>query len=61
MSLGDGQGVVSGYVHGAVGPGMGKNAALVALRVGESVARDLILPLDAISLIFVCCRRHGRR
>lgn len=34
VSLGDGQGVVSGYVHGAVGPGMGKSAALVALKRG---------------------------
>lgn len=34
---GDGKGVVAGYVHGATGlPGMGKNAALVALKLGES-------------------------
>lgn len=36
VSLGSsGQGVVSGYVHGAMGPSMGKNAALVALKLGE--------------------------
>lgn len=36
LSLGgDGKGVVAGYVHGAMGAGMGKNAALVALKLGE--------------------------
>lgn len=35
VSLGNEQGVVSGYVHGAVGPSMGKNAALVALKLGK--------------------------
>lgn len=35
LSLGgDGKGVVAGYVHGAMGVGMGKNAALVALKLG---------------------------
>lgn len=42
MSLsGDGKGVVAGYVHGAMGAGMGKNAALVALKLGELCALDL--------------------
>ncbi|CAN0532321.1 unnamed protein product, partial [Ectocarpus sp. 12 AP-2014] len=38
---GDGKGVVAGYVHGATGlPGMGKNAALVALKLDTSAAGE---------------------
>ncbi|CAM9573405.1 unnamed protein product [Pylaiella littoralis] len=37
---GDEEGVVAGYVHGAMGPGMGKNAALVALKFAASAAGD---------------------
>lgn len=33
--MGESEGVVGGYVHGAMGPGVGKNAALVALKLGE--------------------------
>lgn len=33
--MGEAEGVVGGYVHGAMGPGVGKNAALVALKLGE--------------------------
>lgn len=41
LSLGgDGKGVVAGYVHGAMGAGMGKNAALVALKLGELLYFD---------------------
>ncbi|CAN0404667.1 unnamed protein product [Ascophyllum nodosum] len=50
LSLSSGQGVVSGYVHGAVGPGMGKNAAIVALKLGEcrsAMANATIEALDA--------------
>lgn len=40
LSLGDdGKGVVAGYVHGAIGAGMGKNAALVSLKLGEFCIR----------------------
>eukprot|EP00904_Undaria_pinnatifida_P001229 jgi/Undpi1/11106/HiC_scaffold_30.g13404.m1 len=47
VSLGEGEGVVGGYVHGAMGPGVGKNAALVALKLdgatlGNSGAADTL-------------------
>ncbi|CAM9096072.1 unnamed protein product [Laminaria digitata] len=35
VSLGENEGVVGGYVHGAMGPGVGKNAALVALKLAD--------------------------
>ncbi|CAM9168517.1 unnamed protein product [Ectocarpus fasciculatus] len=53
---GDGKGVVAGYVHGATGlPGMGKNAALVALKLdtpaaGEDTATTETLDTSAKSL-----------
>eukprot|EP00903_Cladosiphon_okamuranus_P009138 g8731.t1 len=37
---GDGKGVVAGYVHGAMGAGMGKNAALVALKLDADADND---------------------
>lgn len=39
VSLGESEGVIGGYVHGAMGPGVGKNAALVALKLGERNGR----------------------
>lgn len=35
----EGSGVVDGYVHAAIGPNMGKTAALVAIKLGESMIR----------------------
>eukprot|EP00752_Nemacystus_decipiens_P005217 g4736.t1 len=49
LSLGgNGKGVVAGYVHGAMGAGMGKNAALVALKLDADADKDgTIDALDA--------------
>lgn len=63
MSMDEGSGLIEGYVHAAVGPGMGKNAALVALKFGRWVGGWLGGTKTAI-LLFVLVllfSRHNRR
>ena len=56
MSLGESEGAVGGYVHGAMGPGVGKNAALVALKLGEwDGRRERPEPTKAASSVLIFC------
>lgn len=62
MSMDEGSGLIEGYVHAAVGPGMGKNAALVALKfdsaaeAGEGVVDALRASAKSLSMHVVAAR-----
>lgn len=54
LSIEEGSGVIDGYVHAAVGPGMGKNAALVALKLGGLGGRKQRVLLCFVLGILFC-------